>query len=181
MGVSCCTLAAGSSALDIGSVRTFSYLPATRQPDVLPQALAMGWSSDWLYSLLLQRARETFVEARRAASDRSEPAPVVLIATEHATCNHDLAITIGDPVRIWSSADDFASLLEALPDAGNVTRDSHSLFSVPRVSWFIEPGRKHVLVNRWIGPLFGNGEWWRISGQGGSGRLVRSDRRAWVS
>jgi len=141
----------------------------------------MGWSSDWLYGLLLDRARETFAEAIRAASERSEPRPTALIATEHSDWNRESTITTGDPVRIWSSDDDFSSLVDSMPDMRARNDESNSVFSLPAFSWFIKSDRTQVLICRWIGPRYGNGGWWNVVGQGKSGKLAQADRRAWIS
>ena len=147
----------------------------------LNQRILMGWSSDWLYSLLLERARDTFAEAIRAASERSEPQPKSLVATEHSEWNRDSTMTSGDPIRIWSSDDDFASLLDSMPDMHSRQQDSGSIFSTPSLSWHINSDREQVLICRWIGPRYGNGGWWNIVGQGKTAKLAPAERRGWIS
>ena len=144
----------------------------------------MGWLSDWLYSLLLDHARDAFTEAVRAAAERSEERPKMLIATDHQEWNRELIMPCADPIRIWSSMDDFASLID-LSIWHSLLRQKpdgrRSIHSVPLVSWLISDDRKQVLICRCIGPLYGNGGWWDIIGQGPTGRLVQSNRRGWNS
>lgn len=144
----------------------------------------MGWRSDWLYSLLLDRARDTFAEAVRAAKERSEPRPIKLFAIETKEFNSDFDMTSGDPYRIWSSEDDFSSLVDhaTWQSFTEQKRDrSRSIHVVPMMSWFIADDRKQVLICRWIGPHYGNGGWWDVVGQGKRGRLVQARRGEWVS
>ena len=144
----------------------------------------MGWSSDWLYLLLFNRARDMLAEAKCAAKERSEDGPKVLLAMEYAAWNRELSMTTGDPVWLWSSGDDFSSLLDASiwqslkKQPRNLSRSIHS---IPLFSWFITEDRKQVLICRWIGPLYGNGGWWNVVGQGDSGNLIQANRRAWIS
>lgn len=144
----------------------------------------MGWSSDWLYSLLLNQARETLAEAICIADERSEDRPLRLFATEHTEWNRDLNMTSGSPVRIWSSEDDFSSLID--PSAwqtigSNRSTQGRSIHRIPLFSWFIAENRKQILICRWIGPLYGNGGWWDVLSQGRSGRLSKAKRGGWIS
>ena len=144
----------------------------------------MGWRSDWLYSLLLDRARDTFAEALRAAKERSEERPRRLYAIETSAWNVDHDMTSGDPHRIWSSEDDFSTLID--PATCQSLKEPKrnlggSIHAIPIFSWFITKDRKRVLICRWIGPLYGNGGWWKVVGQGKRGRLVPGGGGAWVS
>ena len=141
----------------------------------------MSWKSDWIYSLLFDRARQTLSEAKRASIDRSLLAPEFLVATEHANWNRETFTTSGDPIRIWSSSDDFEKLLPDLPHQSNSVDNDRSIFDIPVISWFITNDRKQVLICRWIGPRYGNGGWWNIVGQGKSGKLTAAHRRSWIA
>ena len=144
----------------------------------------MAWTSDWLYSLLLDRARDTFAEAVRAATERSEEPPEKLLATEHAEWKRESTMTSGDPVRIWSSENDFTSLIDpSMWQSLKIQNQDRrqSIHSVPLFSWFVSDDRKQILICRWIGPLYGNGGWWDVVGQGQTGKLVQANRRAWIS
>ncbi len=144
----------------------------------------MGWSSDWLYRLLLDRAREAFDEAIRAARKREEPLPIQLLATEHANFHQASNMTCGDPVRAWSSEDDFASLVTPSqwpPQNEPPSAPTQTIYRVPMLSWIILPNRKQVLICRWIGPRYASGAWWDVHGQNANGRLVLANRDRWVS
>lgn len=145
----------------------------------------MGWSSDWLYELLLDHAREAWEEAKQAADERGETSPKYLLASEHAACEHALPCPKGDPIRIWSSVDDFRTLLPVNPCQKQQKSGSGalpSIFPVPRVMWYIMPDRKRVLICTFIGPRYGHGRWWDIVGQGKQSILRQSDTgRGWIS
>ena len=144
----------------------------------------MGWSSDWLYKLLLNLARDTFAEALHAAHKRSEKSPIKLLAAEHTDYHQGSNMTCGVPARVWSSDDDFASLVNATqcPPTDQASADPGAIvYRVPIFSWTILPDRKQVLICRWIGPRYASGAWWDVRGQGTTGRLVLAERTRWVS
>ncbi len=144
----------------------------------------MGWSTDWLYLLLLERARDTFAEAVRAANERSEERPKLLLASEHKEWNRESTMPCADPIRIWSSEDDFKSLIDVETWQSLLQQEQdfrQSIHSVPLFTWFITDDRKQVLICRWIGPRYGNGGWWDIIDQGPVGKLEQANRRAWIS
>ena len=138
----------------------------------------MGWTKDWLYSLLLNQARDTLAEAVRAADRQSVARPIKLYAMEHTEWKDNCIV--GLPVRVWSSEDDFSTLI--VPSDVQSIRNSHArrIFQIPVFSWFIEK-RKRVLICRHLGPLYANGGWWNVQGQGRSGRLVRGGGGGWIS
>lgn len=144
----------------------------------------MGWSTDWLYELLLNRARDTLAEVKAAAFIRSEAAPLKLLASEHAGFHYESNMTRGLPTRVWSSEDDFTSLLEINqwpPENDLRASSTQSIYRVPTVSWAIARDRKQVLICRWIGPRYASGVWWEVLGQGTTGRLSKADRECWIS
>ena len=55
----------------------------------------MPWSTDWLYKLLLDRARLTWDEAQAAAKQRGEPSPDYLVASEHPTFDEQFTLAFG--------------------------------------------------------------------------------------
>ena len=140
----------------------------------------MGWSTDWLYKLLLDRARKTWVEAQDAASQRNEPDPDYLVATQHPGFKHEFMIA-GDPIRIWTSTDDFCSLAESsvLPDKRSFD-PSRSIFPIPGFAFFVSEDRRRVLISRHIGCLYASGGWFDVIGQGKRGSL-RSSGSGWIS
>jgi hypothetical protein len=143
----------------------------------------MGWSTDWLYDLLLNRARLAWTEVRRAAEQWDEPCPDYLVATEHSDWDRQYAMTFGEPVRIWSSRDDFRSLCDdaaLVPGRGPIDT-TKSLFRVPTIQWYLSPDRKQVLICRHLGPRYGNGNWWNVLGQGARSKLEPSDRNGWIA
>ncbi|GAA5509216.1 hypothetical protein [Novipirellula caenicola] len=143
----------------------------------------MAWSSDWLYKLLLDRARETWNEAQTAAAQRGEPAPDYLVATEHPTFNEQFTMAFGDPVRIWTSLDDFASLadLSVLPKKSLTVDTSRSIFAIPLFAFHIPDDRKRVLISRHIGGRYGNGGWHDVLGQASRGKLSNAGHAGWVA
>lgn len=146
----------------------------------------MGWSSDWLYQLLLDRARAALSEAIGAANKRAVTGPELLIAAEYAKYTPS-NFTMGDPVKIWSSEDDFSSLKNrewyaAIPKRDRTDYEPGSIFLFPQLSWCLSPDRKQVLICKSIGPLYGVGGWWDVIGQGDKGALRQSNNRGgWVS
>lgn len=143
----------------------------------------MGWTIDWLYQLLLNRARDTWTEIVQAAGRRNERYPEYLAVTEHTDWNRQSTVTFGDPVRIWSSQDDFRSLCDAsiLRYEERPIDAAKLFFPVPVLSWYIAPDRKQVLICRHLGALYANGGWWDVVGQGRHGRLRASDRKSWIA
>jgi len=144
----------------------------------------MGWSSDWLYKLLLNRARDTLAEASQAALKRSEPAPIMLLATEHPDYHPESNMTRGQPIRAWSSNDDFSSLQDLSqwpPNHKLPATAGQSIYCVPMLTWSLTADRKQVLICRWIGPRYASGAWWDVLGQGRTGSLSIANRERWIS
>ena len=143
----------------------------------------MAWSSDWLYKLLLDRARETWKEARTAAKQRGEPSPDYLVASEHPTFNQPFTMAFGDPVRMWTSLDDFSSLADpsVLPKKTSTVDTSRSIFAIPLFAFHISDDRKRVLISRHIGGRYGNGGWHDVLGQGSRGKLRNASDAGWIA
>lgn len=121
----------------------------------------MGWSTDCLYKLLLDCARETWIEAQSAAKQLGEPVPDYLVATEHPSFNEQFTMAFGDPTRIWTSLGDFFLLADpsVLPPKSSLVDSSRSIFAIPLFAFQVADDRKCVLVSRHIGGRYGNGGW----------------------
>jgi len=139
--------------------------------------------ADWLHNLVLDHARKAWADAKRAADRKSETYPEYLVATQHSDWDKGLVMTHGDPIRIWTSWDDFMRLADAtvLPTNSEPVDTSRSLFTIPMVSFYVADDRKQVLICRHLGPRYGNGGWWDVTGQGSAGKLTSSDRRSWIA
>ncbi|WP_442510490.1 hypothetical protein SH528x_002115 [Novipirellula sp. SH528] len=151
--------------------------------DVIRLKHKMGWSTDWLYTLLLDRARETWIEAQSAAKQRGEPVPNYLVATEHPSFNEQFTMAFGDPIRIWTSLDDFSSLADSsvLPKKSLPVDSSRSIFAIPLFAFHIAGDRKRVLISRHIGGRYGNGGWHDVIGQGNRGTLTNAGHAGWIA
>ena len=143
----------------------------------------MGWSNDWLYQLLLDRARDTLAEVTQAAEQRNEQPPDFLLATEHSDWDRQFVMTYGDPIRIWSSSDDFGSICGSAiwKDVRGLVDSTQTFFRIPLFSWYITPDDKQVLICRHIGPRYGNGGWWNVIAQGSRAKLKDAKRKGWIA
>ena len=139
--------------------------------------------ADWLQDLILGHARSAWHDVKRTADRRSETIPEYLVATQHGDWDEGHTMTHGDAIRIWTSRDDFTALADAtvLPTNSGPIDVNRSLFVIPIVSFYVAGDRKQVLICRHLGPRYGNGGWWNVTGQGKAGKLTTSDRRSWIA
>ena len=139
--------------------------------------------ADWLHNLILGHARAAWIDVKRTADRRSEAIPEYLVATQHGDWDEGHTMTHGDAIRTWTSRDDFTELVDPsiLPVNSDPIDTSRSLFVVPILSFYISADRKQVLICRHLGPRYGNGGWWDVTGQGDTGKLTTANRRSWIA
>jgi hypothetical protein len=161
----------------------------------------MGWKTDWLYRLVFERVRDVWTEGRAYSENYNEhtqaavypelrqPPLERLIVVQFADAELSVPCCTGAVLRVWRY--DSAGLVPLPgepPKPIVVEREQRiqgrrcNLFLQGVVSFYISPDRKHVVFTFALGPLYGRGYTYAVSGQGKMGRLSPApDSVAWIS
>ncbi len=134
--------------------------------------------------LVINRARKTRRSSLAAAERRSEPGPTCLLLSQHETWRDELLDPTGDPVRVWTSDDDFAQELSGsqAPKIVSYSDCKLTIATTTIVKFFIHKNGREVLICEYIGPRYGTGGWYNVETADDQIRLsLNPERKRWIS
>ncbi len=141
----------------------------------------MGWRSDWLYQLIFAEVEKVWMRAKREGAGQFGPPPTAFCISEMAGGDWEHVRCRGDACRRWLYQGDEPEPASDAVDEAEIVRQAGMFYERGGVEFFIDSDRKRVLFTYTLGPRYGLGMTFGVTGQGTGGNLTPCAGPAWVS
>lgn len=139
----------------------------------------VGWRTDWLYRLIFSEVESLW---NRIRADREDGlvTPEYLRIEEMNTARWEAAMCRGSVLKVWKYSDEGLSDATAMDEPLKRGAPHGRYWQVGLVRFHIAKDRKRVAFEHHLGPRYGRGRVFLVSGEGEAGSLVKTGTE-WVS